>query len=137
MTLTTFVQEERAEALKRLEKMYNNLDAKMTRDRYLEMCEQLGKEPTLESIPPDWQDFPESVQLAINIFGLLGDRVYPEIGYVGKDYTNLPTLIEVYGVEDKDLLIEVLDFLDSRAIKKSSEQMKKELDKLKRKSSGK
>ena len=117
--------------------MYNNLDAKMTRTRYLEMCEQLGKEPNLESMPPDWEDFPEAVQVSINIFGLLGDRVYPDIGYVGKDYTNLPTLIEVYGVEDKDLLIEVLDFLDSRAIKKSSEQMKKELDKLKRKSSGK
>jgi hypothetical protein len=117
--------------------MYNNLDAKMTRDRYLEMCEQLGKEPNPDQIPPAWEDFPEVIQVAINIFGLLGDRVYPDIGYVGKDYTNLPTLIEVYGVEDKELLIEVLDFLDSRAIKKSSEQMKKELDKLKRKSSGK
>jgi hypothetical protein len=116
--------------------MYNNLDAKMTRDRYLEMCEQLGKEPDPERIPPDWNDFPESVQQAINIFGLLGDRVYPDIGYVGKDYTNLPVLIEVYGVEDQELLIEVLDFLDSRAIKKSSEEMKKQLDKLKRKSSG-
>ena len=116
--------------------MYNNLDAKMTRDRYLEMCEQLGKEPDSERIPPDWNDFPESVQQAINIFGLLGDRVYPDIGYVGKDYTNLPVLIEVYGVEDQELLIEVLDFLDSRAIKKSSEEMKKQLDKLKRKSSG-
>lgn len=108
----------------------------MTRDRYLEMCEQLGKEPDPERIPPDWNDFPESVQQAINIFGLLGDRVYPDIGYVGKDYTNLPVLIEVYGVEDQELLIEVLDFLDSRAIKKSSEEMKKQLDKLKRKSSG-
>ena len=116
--------------------MYNNLDAKMTRDRYLEMCEQLGKEPDPERIPPDWNDFPESVQQAINIFGLLGDRVYPDIGYVGKDYTNLPVLIEGYGVEDQELLIEVLDFLDSRAIKKSSEEMKKQLDKLKRKSSG-
>ena len=117
--------------------MYNNLDAKMTRDRYLEMCEQLGKEPNPDKMPPDWVDFPEQVQQAINIFGLLGDRVFPEIGYVGKDYTNLPVLIEVYGVEDKELLIEVLDFLDSRAIKKSSEEMKKELDKLKRKSNGK
>ena len=42
--------------------MYNNLDAKMTRDRYLEMCEQLGKEPDPERIPPDWNYFPESGQ---------------------------------------------------------------------------
>jgi len=108
----------------------------MTRDRYLEMCEQLGKEPNPEQIPPDWDDFPESVQQAINIFGLLGDRVYPDIGYIGKDYTNLPVLTEVYGVEDKELLIEVLHFLDSRAIQKSSETMKREYEKLKRKNSG-
>ena len=61
----------------------------MTRDRYLTMCEQLGKEPNPDEIPPDWEDFPEIVRLAINTFYMLGDRVFPEIGYIGKDYTNL------------------------------------------------
>lgn len=131
------MQEEREEALNRLEKLYNNLDAKMTRDRYLEMCKQLGKEPNPDKIPPDWEDFPEEVQVAINIFNYLGDRVYPDIGYVGKDYTNLPVLFEIYGVNDKELALQVLSFLDSRAIKKSAEHMKAEYDKLKRKSSGK
>lgn len=108
----------------------------MTRDRYLEMCDQMGKEPDENEIPPDWEDFPTDVQTGITIFNMLGDRVFPDIGYLGKDYTNLPILIEIYGVENKELLLEVLQFLDSRAIQKSSEQMKREYDKLKRKNSG-
>lgn len=131
------MQAEREEALKRLEKLYNNLDAKMTQERYLEMCSQLGKEPNPEEMPPEISDFPEVVQIAMVIFNTLGDRVYPDVGYVGKDYTNLPVLVDIYGVEDLELCMDVLSFLDSRAIKTSSDQLKKEREKLKRKSSGK
>lgn len=113
--------------------MYKNLDTKMTRDRYLTMCEQLGKEPNPDEIPPDWEDFPEIVQVAINTFNMLGDRVFPEIGYIGKDYTNLSEFMEVYEIQDKEYFLDILNWLDSRAIKKSSEELKREYDKLKRK----
>lgn len=109
----------------------------MTRDRYLSMCEQLGKEPNPDEIPPDWEDFPEAIQIAILIFNSLGDRVYPEIGYVGKDYTNLRVLIDIYGVDDVEFLLEILSWLDARAIKQSSEQLKKEYDKLKNRNGSK
>lgn len=105
----------------------------MTRDRYLTMCEQLGKEPNPDEIPPDWEDFPEIVQVAINTFNMLGDRVFPEIGYIGKDYTNLSEFMEVYEIQDKEYFLDILNWLDSRAIKKSSEELKREYDKLKRK----
>lgn len=108
----------------------------MTRESYFNMCEQLGKEPDPKKIPPDMDDLPEIVQIAIAIFNTLGDRAYPDIGYVGKDYTNLPVLFEIYGVEDKELVLNVLTFLDSRAIKTSSERLKAEHDKLKRKNNG-
>ena len=108
----------------------------MTRERYLEMCEQLGKKPDVNEIPPDVYDFPDIVQIAINIYNTLGDRVYPDIGYIGKDYTNLPILLDIYGVEDIELCMDVLSFLDSRAIKLSSDNLKKEREKLKRKNSG-
>lgn len=104
----------------------------MTRERYFTMCEQMGKEPDSEEIPPDWQDFPDIAIYATNTFNLLGDRVYPDIGYVGKDYSNLSVFIDMYEVEDKELFVEILDFLDSRAIKKSQEQLKRQHDKLKR-----
>lgn len=108
----------------------------MTQERYFEMMEQLEQDPVEDEIPPTWEDFPEDVINAINVFNLLGDRVYPDIGYIGKDYTNLPILTDVYGVNDTELLMDVLNFLDSRAIKQSSESLKKERDKLKRKTSG-
>ena len=101
------------------------------------MMEQLGREPIEEEIPPAWEDFPDIVVMAVNTFNYLGDRVFPDIGYVGKDYTNLPQYLQIYEVEDKEFFLEILNFLDSRAIKQSSEQMKKEYDKLKRKNSGK
>ena len=97
------------------------------------MCEQLGKEPNDDEIPPDWEDFPEVMQHAINSFNQLGDRVYPEIGFVGKDYTNLNHYLEIYDVNDKEFFLEIISWLDSRAIKKSSENLKRQYDKLKRK----
>lgn len=136
MTLITFVQEEKEELLKRLENLYVNLDTGMTQEKYLKICEQLGQEPNPDKMPPAWEDLPEIAQTAINTFNALGDRVYPEIGYVGKDYTNLPILIDIYGIEDSDYFLEILNWLDARAIKKSSDNLKKEYDKLKRKSSG-
>jgi hypothetical protein len=136
LTLIIFVQEEKESLLKRLENLYVNLDTGMTQEKYLNICEQLGQEPNPDKMPPAWEDLPEIAQTAINTFNALGDRVYPEIGYVGKDYTNLPILIDIYGIEDTDYFIEILNWLDARAIKKSSDNLKKEYDKLKRKSSG-
>lgn len=109
----------------------------MTRDRYFEMMEQLGQDPIEEEIPASWEDLPEIFSQAIMTFNSLGDRVYPDIGYIGKDYTNLPILLEIYGIEDTDYFLEILNWLDSRAIKKSSETLKQEHEKLKRKHSGK
>ena len=105
----------------------------MTRDRYFMMCEQLGKEPGPEEIPPDWEDFPDIVVEAMIVFSMLGDRIMADIGFVGKDFTNLPHYIDIYNIQDKELFLEILVFLESRAIDQSRETMKKERDKLKRK----
>tara|TARA_B110000238_G_C16093604_1_gene425000 strand:+ start:702 stop:1043 length:342 start_codon:yes stop_codon:yes gene_type:complete len=113
--------------------MFRNLDTGMTRNKYLDMCEQLEQEPIEKEIPPAWEDFPELVQNAINTFNQLGDRVYPEIGYIGKDYANVKLYMEIYNIEDIEFFLEILTWLDSRAIKKSSEDLKRQYDKLKRK----
>lgn len=97
----------------------------------------MNREPDRGDIPPDWEDFPEIVIEAVNTFNMLGDRVYPEIGYIGKDYTNLPIYIKLYEIEDREFFLEILSWLDSRAIKKSSAELKRQYDKLKRKGSGK
>lgn len=97
------------------------------------MQEQLGREPDPAKCPPGEEDFPEIIQIAFAIYSRLGDRVYPEIGYIGKDYTNLPVLLDIYGVDNVDLVLETLSRLDARNIKQSQEAIKREHDKLKRK----
>lgn len=108
----------------------------MTKDKYLDMREQLGKEPNIEECPPGDEDLPEVIIDAINIFNMMGDRVYPEIGYIGKDFTNLPILLEIFKVDNVPLVMEALLRLDAHAIKKAQEKLKREYDKMKRNTRG-
>ena len=97
------------------------------------MCEQMDKEPDPKEIPPDMEDFPDIAIHALNTFSNLGDRLVPDVGYMGKDFTNLPYYMKFYGVEDEQLFLEILTWLESRAIDRSHESMKREREKLKRK----
>ena len=119
---------------KKLETFFNNLDQKHTAERYYEICEQLGKEVDPEKIPPEWGDFPESVQQAVNIYHSLGDRIAADIGFLGKDYTLLPTLLEIEEVSDLDFTIEIILWLETRTVNKSNEEMKKAHEKIKKQS---
>ena len=107
----------------------------MSKDQYLRMCEQTGEEIDWKKCPPEIEDFPDSILTALNIFQSLGIRVYPDVGYVGRDYTNLDLLYKVYFVEkhEEDWIFELLLFLDEREIKESQKRMKREMDKIKRK----
>tara|TARA_B100000809_G_C14668176_1_gene362176 strand:- start:70 stop:393 length:324 start_codon:yes stop_codon:yes gene_type:complete len=106
----------------------------MTPDRYFEMQEQMGLEIIEEDIPPSLEDMPDTVICALETFNFLGDRVYPEIGYIGKDYTNLSIYMGMLGIDkENEFFFQVLQWLDARAIKESSEQLKREYDKIKRK----
>tara|TARA_R100000152_G_C6615911_1_gene68212 strand:+ start:179 stop:478 length:300 start_codon:yes stop_codon:yes gene_type:complete len=99
------------------------------------MVEQTGEEIDWERCPPDEEDFPDSILTALNIYYSLGNRVYGDVGYVGKDFTNLPLLYDLYKVQEyqKDWIFELLLFLDNRAIEESQRRMKAEYDKIKRK----
>ncbi len=136
MILPTFVEDQKETLWSRLSNFFNNSDVKMTADRYFELCEQMNKKPKEEEIPVSWEDLPLIVQEAVNCFNVLGDRIEADIGYLGKDYTALSAFTKEYDIEERMLFIEVLAWLDSRAIKKSAEKMKQEHDKLKRKHSG-
>jgi hypothetical protein len=96
--------------------------------------EQVGKEPDPEKIPIGVDDLSFDCQIAISIYNRLGSRIYGDVGFVGKDYTNLPILIEVYSIKNKELLIDLLNIIDTFNIQKSQEAIKKEFDKLKKKS---
>ena len=108
----------------------------MTKDQYLRMVEQTGEEIDWERCPPEISDFPDSVITALNIYHSLGDRIYPDVGFTGKDYTNLTFLIDLYAIEDyqRDWLLELIIWLDSHNIRVSQEAIKAEYSKMKRKS---
>jgi len=95
----------------------------------------MGEEPDWEKCPPDWEDFPPIIIDTVNIFYSLGDRIYPEIGYVGKDFTNWEFLLKQYKIEEhqKDYVFDLTMWLDARRIEASQKKLKAEYDKLKRK----
>ena len=84
------------------------------------MCEQTGEEIDWQRCPPDIDDFPESVYIAV--------------GYVGKDYTNLNLLYGHYYVEkhEEEWIFELLLYLDRNQIEDSQSRMKAEMDKIKK-----
>lgn len=133
MTSPIFVEEQRELLWKRLEEWHRYSAKGMTKDKYIAIQEELGKEINPEKCPPGIEDFPEVVIDAFNIYDRLGNRVYPDVGYTGKDYTNLPIYIELYQIDNVELLLEILSRLDAHAIKSSQEHIKREYDKLKRK----
>lgn len=108
----------------------------MTKEKYLDLCLQMNQEPSEERSPPGFEDFPIPLQQAIEVFNKLGDRVYPDIGYMGKDYTALSLHMKVVGVEEEELFLEALVRLDAYLIKKSAEQLKKARDSVKKKGNG-
>lgn len=108
----------------------------MTKEKYLTLCEQMNQEPSEEKCPPGLEDFPEPVRQAIEVYNRLGDRVYPDIGFMGKDYTSINLHMEVVGVTNLDVFLETLVRLDSFMIKKSGDQLKKARDSAKKKGNG-
>lgn len=97
------------------------------------MMEQRGEEPDPARIPVGYEDLNYDPQLALVIYGKLGNRVYGDVGFVGKDFTVLPILITYHEVIDTDLLLDYLNTIDSFNIAKSQASMKAEMDKIKNK----
>lgn len=107
----------------------------MTKSQYLDMCEQMGEEPNWEKCPPDIEDFPQTLLNALNLFYSLGDRIYPDIGYVGKDFTNFNFLLNKFGIEkhQEEYIFDIILWLDARQIKISQDKIRAEHDKIKNK----
>ena len=92
--------------------MENN-DLGVTKDTYFEMCEMLGEEPSEENMPVEFQDFPDLVQQCFLIHRTLTDVWDTMNGnYMGKDYTIVFKLFELYQIEQTETLV-ALDLLHS------------------------
>jgi len=84
----------------------------MTKDAYFEMCEMLGQEPDEEEVPTELSDFPELVQQCFVIYGILADN-WDSMGgnYMGKDYSIVFDLFELYQITESEEILLCLDFL--------------------------
>lgn len=133
MISPTFKETEQKDLIKLLEKYIRDIDSPVDKRKYLLVQQELGLEPDPEKIPMGFEDLPEDGQLAVSIFGKLGNRVYGDVGFTGKDYTNLPILISLYNICDVGLLLELLTLLDHHYIDKNQKQIKKMHDDTKRK----
>jgi hypothetical protein len=84
----------------------------MTKDAYFEMCEMLAQEPIEEEIPVEVSDFPDLVQQCFVLYGILAD-CWDSMGggYLGKDYSIVFNLFQVYNILDAEEVLLCLDFL--------------------------
>jgi hypothetical protein len=131
--LPIFEEEQRELLWLRIDEWQKHSSTGMSKERYLQIQEQLGREPDMEQCPPGVDDFPDIVIDALNIYDRLGNRIFPDVGYVGKDFTNLPIYIKLYQIDNIELFMEILSRLDAHAIKTSQQELKRAYDKLKRK----
>ena len=132
-TYKTFVLSEREEMWKRLERWQNCIETKTTAETYFKLCEQLGRDPDPDQIPPELDDFPIEVQAAIEVYNKLGDKLVADVGYLGKDWTAVQYFENVYCIESKEIFYETLLRLDERQIKKSATEMRQARERLKNK----
>lgn len=96
-------------------------------DEYIAVCERLGKEPDYNKMPMDDGDFPYEVQLALLIHSVLPDRWDGMSGsYLGKDWSALGTLLNVYEVEDQRIVSFFLKQVDMLQTKQLNEELEKE-----------
>ena len=84
----------------------------MTKEAYFEMCEILGSEPLDEEVPLELDDFPWLVQQAFVIHGMLSDIWEGMSGsYLGKDYSLLFNLFDLYGIDSAEEKLLATDFI--------------------------
>ena len=121
-----FYQEQQELIEAQLKNYFDNSAAKMTKEQYLLMCEQLGSEPIAEEIPADFADFPYVIQETMQIFSILPDNWEGMSGtYMGKDYSILPFLMsEIFMVENKQLTMKYLLLIGSIVMEQHTQKQK-------------
>lgn len=71
----------------------------MSKEQYLEMCEQMGWEPDEEEIPVDYTDLEENCQQALRLFNILPDKIEGMNGiWLGKDYAGIGDIMSIYSI---------------------------------------
>lgn len=94
----------------------------MTKEAYLDMCQQLGSKPKASEIPLEYDDFSHEVHTAMMLWSVLRDDWdYFNGNYFGKNMqgiTEVFTLYDIPKAEQRDLfeIIMMIDLIKTRQI---------------------
>jgi len=94
------------------------------------MCEQMGWEPKEEDLPQDGSNLSLECQQALTVLNALPDIWDGMNGvWLGKDYSGLDTILDIYSIEDKRDVFELLKEAEAVLGKYYAQQAKSRLKK--------
>ena len=100
--------------------------------------EALGKEPDPEKMPLEQTDFPVEVQMAFFMHSLLPERWEGTSGsYLGKDWSPIGALLEVYDIENRKEVLFFLKYIDLYNTNQMNNKLEKERKKQERRTNTK
>ena len=92
----------------------------MTKEHYLEMCEMLKTEPVEENTPVEFDDLPDDVQMAMQVYNMLQDNWDTVNGiYLGKIRVGITEIFRLLDVEDHKttfLIVSIIDRIRSELL---------------------
>jgi len=130
-----FYSEQVAWALAQIQRVFSD---NISVDAYLQMCEQLGKDPDPDEMPPEIGDFPYEIQEAFLVHALLPDKWDGASGsYMGKDWSPLMQLLDIQGVQDKKTTVFFLKHVESYSTMNINAELKRKQDATQRRAKAK
>lgn len=91
------------------------------------MCEQMGWEPIEEEIPVDPASFDLEVQQALVLLNTLPDKWEGMSGtWMGKDYSGLSAILDIYEVGDRRQVFELLQIAEAELGKFYAQKQKEQ-----------
>ena len=97
------------------------------------MCEQMGWEPKEEDLPKNGSNLSLECQQALTVLQALPDIWEGMNGtWLGKDYSGLGTIMDIYEIDDRRSVFELLKEAESLLGKYYSQQSKQQSRSLKK-----
>ena len=99
----------------------------MSPEQYFVICEQMGVEPKEEDIPKDPSTFSLEAQQALVILNALPDIWEGMNGvWLGKNYNGLMDIMDLYQIDDKLQVFELLKICEDELSKYYSQKRKEQ-----------
>jgi len=104
-------------------------EEKIDYEQYIRICEQLGEEPDPNKMPVDISVFPTEVQQAFLVHETLTDRWDGMSGsYLGKDWSALESILNIYEIDDKRTVVYFLKHVESQYSMSINKELKRKRD---------